>query len=284
MLQHLVLVGRIGLRVGRVRLVDGAVTARAPDADRVVGVAARAAAALRLLPEVLDRLGSTSGLPSSRPSDPRPGCPGRLRTRIYRTGAPESWSADCVVLFLLSADGGVELASDSRLLDFVVRAAAAGPDGRGIVLGALLVRGQSASAPWRLPLDCLATWIASGLHPQLPADWSCSDVCVAPIMFVGSAFEFTVFDWSTVPSSGAQGADRDVRVARVTCEAEDAAPASCSFSADWSVLCTSGPIHPRVGGLAARGRRGRRGAAAGPVGGRRRGRRQRRGAAAGAPG
>ena len=93
-----VLVRRVGLRGRRVRLVDGAVAARAPDADRVVGVAARAAAALRLLPEVLDRLGAGHrGLPVLGLLTQRPGCPGRLRTRIHRTGRRSSGrrSASC---------------------------------------------------------------------------------------------------------------------------------------------------------------------------------------------
>ena len=102
------------------------------------------------------------------------------------------------------------------------------------------VASEPAAATCALPADCFATWMSAGApqpHRLGPPVGSWSDVWLVELEFDASAVDVAVLDWLTAPlDPGLRTRTSRFVFFGSTWVAEEAAPASCAFPADWSVL------------------------------------------------
>jgi hypothetical protein len=104
---------------------------------------------------------------------------------------------------------------------------------------------ETAPAACRLPADCFAIWMSVGPlqpHGLEPPVGSCEDDWFVELVFDASAVELAEFDWLTEPlSPGLSTRTSMFEFVGSTCLAEEAAPASWAFPADWSEVWTLPP-------------------------------------------
>ena len=112
--------------------------------------------------------------------------------------------------------------------------------GRFAFFAPIWTASEAAPANCRLPASCFATWMSVGLlQPQepLPAPCFWSDHCLVVSVFDAVAVDESEFDWLTEPSLPPLSTRTELSTfSGSICLAEDAAPASWAFSADWSLL------------------------------------------------